>query len=95
MAFSGSHPQMRNAAAKAVWPLCEPPRATSMAPVGVSRTKIPPYPPATASRGVPAPMSCYSARRFDADRRANRLKSLDPEGQIFAPNNRKTNGTGR
>ena len=28
-----------------------------MAPVGVSRTKIPPYPPATASRGVPAPMS--------------------------------------
>ena len=48
---------MRNAAAKAVWPLCEPPRATSMAPVGVSRTKIPPYPPATASRGVPAPMS--------------------------------------
>ena len=48
---------MRNAAAKAVWPLCETPRATSMAPVGVSRTKIPPYPPATASRGVPAPMS--------------------------------------
>ena len=45
------------AAAKAVWPLCETPRATSMAPVGVSRTKIPPYPPATASRGVPAPMS--------------------------------------
>ena len=42
---------------KAVWPLCEPPRATSMAPVGVSRTKIPPYPPATASRGAPAPMS--------------------------------------
>ena len=31
---------MRNAAAKAVWPLCEtPPRATSMAPVGVSRTE--------------------------------------------------------
>ena len=48
---------MRNAAAKAVWPLCKTPRATSMAPVGVSRTKIPPYPPATASRGVPAPMS--------------------------------------
>ena len=48
---------MRNAAAKAVWPLCETPRATSMALVGVSRTKIPPYPPATASRGVPAPMS--------------------------------------
>ena len=46
-----------NAAAKAVWPLCETPRATSMAPVGVSRTKIPPYPPATACRGVPAPMS--------------------------------------
>ena len=55
--FFGSYPQMRNAAAKAVWPLCEPPRATIMAPVGLSRTKIPPYPPATASRGVPAPMS--------------------------------------
>ena len=27
---------MRNAAAKAVWPRCETPRATSMAPVGVS-----------------------------------------------------------
>ena len=48
---------MRNAAAKTVWPLCETPSATSMAPVGVSSTKIPPYPPATASRGVPAPMS--------------------------------------
>ena len=32
-------------------------------------------------------VACYSARRFDADRRANRLKSLDPEGQIPAPNN--------
>ena len=39
------------------WSNGETPRATSMAPVGVSRTKIPPYPPATASRGVPAPMS--------------------------------------
>ena len=34
---------MRNAAAKTVWPLCETPSATSMAPVGVSSTKIPPY----------------------------------------------------
>ena len=30
---------------------------------------------------------CYSTRRFDADRRANRLKSLDPEGQVSVPNN--------
>ncbi len=58
--FADSHSQirnvgqMRNAAAKAVWPLSEPPRATAMTPMGVSSTKIPPYPPATASRGMPA-----------------------------------------
>ena len=32
----------------------------------VSRTKIPPYPPATASRGVPAPMSWRIRRRRGA-----------------------------
>ena len=31
---------------------------------------------------------CYSARRFDADRRANLLRSLDSGGQISAPNNK-------
>ena len=45
-----------------------------MAPVGVSRTKIPPYPPATASRGVPAPMSW---RTQDP----NKLKSYDKSGK--------------
>ena len=30
---------------------------------------------------------CYSAGRFDADRRANLLRSLDSGGQISAPNN--------
>ena len=30
---------------------------------------------------------CYSDRRFDADRRANLLRSLDSGGQISAPNN--------
>ena len=30
---------------------------------------------------------CYSARRFDADRRANPLRPLDTGGQISAPNN--------
>ena len=37
-------------------------------------------------------LGCYSARRFDAGRRANRLKSLDPEGQISAPNNTRHGG---
>ena len=36
---------------------------------------------------------CYSARRFDANRCANRLKSLDPEGQISAPNNTERIGS--
>ena len=32
--------------------------------------------------------NCYSARRFDADRRANLLRSRDSGGHISAPNNR-------
>ena len=35
-------------------------RATSMAPVGVSRTKIPPYPPATASASVSVSIKTYA-----------------------------------
>ena len=34
---------MRNAAAKTVWPLCETPSATSMAPVGVSSISLRKY----------------------------------------------------
>ena len=36
---------------------------------------------------LPLTPECYSARRFDADRRANSLRSLDSGGQISAPNN--------
>ena len=32
---------------------------------------------------------CYSAHRFDADRRANPLRCLDSGGQISAPNNKQ------
>ena len=32
-------------------------------------------------------LTCYSARRFDADRNANPLRYLDSRGQICAPNN--------
>ena len=40
-----------------------------------------------ARRAVTTNRACYSARRFDADRRANPLRYLDSRGQIFSPNN--------
>ena len=40
-----------------------------------------------ARMGAAKPAGCYSARRFDADRRANPLISIDSGGQISAPNN--------